>query len=283
LRSANWIGTIHHGLPCDLLPFQPKASGGYLAFLGRIAPEKRPDRAIEIAVKASMPLKIAAKVDRVDQAYWDEKIHPMVKANANVEYLGEIAEHEKADFLGQASALVFPVDWPEPFGLVMIEAMACGTPVIAFRCGSVPEVVENGVSGFVVESVNQAATAVRQVAGLDRASVRAAFEQRFTIERTARDYLEIYNELIHQGADGDRRRKASRPNGTTVPGLPPTAIVTKRVRQRGKLSAKGLDVSTKAVVGPFDIARFTIPNAASDASRNDVIKRRRSNDPQDDR
>jgi hypothetical protein len=157
------------------------------------------------------------------------------------------------------------------------------TPVIAFRRGSVPEVVENGVSGFVVESVNQAATAVRQVAGLDRASVRAAFEQRFTIERTARDYLEIYNELIHQAADGDRRRKTSHPNGTTVPGLPPTAIVTKRVRQRGKLSAKVLDVSTKAVVGPFDIARFTIPHAASDASRNDVIKRRRSNDPQDDR
>ena len=130
LHSANWLGTIHHGLPRDLLPFQPKASGGYLAFLGRIAPEKRPDRAIEIAVKAGMPLKIAAKVDRVDQAYWDEKIQPLVRANANVEYLGEIAEHEKADFLGQATALVFPVDWPEPFGLVMIEAMACGTPVM---------------------------------------------------------------------------------------------------------------------------------------------------------
>ena len=289
LRSANWIGTIHHGLPRDLLPFQPKASGGYLAFLGRIAPEKRPDRAIEIAVKARMPLKIAAKVDHVDQEYWDQKICPMVKANANVEYLGEIAEHEKADFLGQATALVFPVDWPEPFGLVMIEAMACGTPVIAFGCGSVPEVVENGVSGFVVESVNQAATVVKRVANLDRASVRADFEQRFTIERTARDYLEIYNELIesaalstrYQRADGDRRRETSRPNSTKVPGLPPSAIVTKRVRPRGKLSAKFFDMSKKSVVEPYDIARSTIPNAASETSRNDGIKGPRSNDPQD--
>jgi hypothetical protein len=236
-----------------------------------------------------MPLKIAAKVDRVDQAYWDEKIHPMVKANANVEYLGEIAEHEKADFLGQASALVFPIDWPEPFGLVMIEAMACGTPVIAFGCGSVPEVVENGVSGFVVESVDQAATVVERVVSLDRASVRAAFEQRFTIERTARDYLEIYNKLIgsaalstrYQRADGDRRPETWRFNGMKVPGLAPSAIVTKRVRPRGKPSAKYIDMSTKAVVESHDIARSTIPNTASETSRNVVITRRRSNDPQD--
>jgi glycosyltransferase involved in cell wall biosynthesis len=289
LRSANWIGTIHHGLPRDLLPFQPKASGGYLAFLGRIAPEKRPDRAIEIAVKTSMPLKIAAKIDRADQAYWDEKIRPMVEANANVEYVGEIAEHEKADFLGQASALLFPVDWPEPFGLVMIEAMACGTPVIGFRCGSVPEVVENNISGFVVESVDQAAAVVARVASLDRASVRAAFEQRFTIERTARDYLEIYKELIgsvvlsarYQGADDDRRRKTSRSCGKTIPGLSPIAILTKRVRQRNKLSASVLDVSKKAVLEPFDTARCNVPDAVSDTSRNDIIKRPRSNDPQD--
>jgi glycosyltransferase involved in cell wall biosynthesis len=288
LRSANWIGTIHHGLPCDLLPFQSKASGGYLAFLGRIAREKRPDRAIEIAVKTSMPLKIAAKIDRADQAYWDEKIRPMVEANANVEYVGEIAEHQKADFLGQAFALLFPVDWPEPFGLVMIEAMACGTPVIGFRCGSVPEVVENGISGFVVESVDQAAAVVARAASLDRASVRAAFEQRFTIEHTARAYLAIYNDLIgsavlsnrYRGSDDNRRRKASLPNGKTVPGLPPTAIVTKRVRQHGKLSAKVLDVSTKAVLEPFDIARCNITDAVSDTSRNDII-RLRSDDPQD--
>jgi glycosyltransferase involved in cell wall biosynthesis len=278
LHSANWIGTIHHGLPCRLLPFQPRASGGYLAFLGRIAPEKRPDRAIEIAVRTGVPLKIAAKVDCVDQAYWQEKIHPMIKANANVEYLGEIAEHEKAGFLGQASALLFPVDWPEPFGLVMIEAMACGTPVIGFRCGSVPEVVEDGVSGFVVETVDQAAAAVARLPSLDRANVRAAFEHRFTIERTAHDYLEIYDGLIrsvalstrYRKAKSDRKREASHPNGTRVPSLAPTAIVTKRVRPRGKLSAKVLDLSTKAVV----------PNATSEASRNDVIKRRRSNDPQ---
>ena len=172
-----------------------------------------------------MPLKIAAKVDRVDQAYWDEKIRPMVEANANVEYLGEIAEHEKADFLGQASALLFPVDWPEPFGLVMIEAMACGTPVIGFRCGSVPEVVEDGISGFVMESVDQAAAVVARVASLDRAKVRAAFEHRFTIERAARDYPEIYGELIASSAspkrfgkaNGDRKRETSHPNVIAVP------------------------------------------------------------------
>jgi hypothetical protein len=191
----------------------------------------------------------------------------MVKANANVEYLGEIAEHEKADFLGQATALVFPVDWPEPFGLVMIEAMACGTPVIAFRCGSVPEVVENDVSGFVVESVDQAAAVVARVASLDRAKVRADFEQRFTIQRRAHDYLEIYTELIgptalptrYRGANSDRKREASYPTGTRVPDLPPSAIVTKRVPPQGKLSARVLDSSTKAVVEPFDIARCTIP------------------------
>jgi glycosyltransferase involved in cell wall biosynthesis len=237
LHSANWLGTIHHGLPRDLLPFQPKASGGYLAFLGRIASEKRPDRAIEIAVKAGMPLKIAAKVDRVDQAYWDEKIHPLVRANANVEYLGEIAEHEKANFLGQATALVFPVDWPEPFGLVMIEAMACGTPVIAFRCGSVPEVVENGVSGFVVESVKQAATVVKRVASLDRAKVRAAFEQRFTIERTANDYLEKYRELTASGSLSTRFRTASEKRKrdteeSLAPGLPLVATGSERVGTR---------------------------------------------------
>jgi hypothetical protein len=171
----------------------------------------------------------------------------------------------------------------------MIEAMACGTPVIGFRCGSVPEVVENGISGFVVESVDQAAAVVARVASLDRASVRAAFEQRFTIERTARDYLAIYMELIgsavlsarYQGADADRVRKNSRPNDKPIPGLPPSAIVTKRVRQRGKPSIKVLDVSKKAVLEPFDIARRNIPNVVSDTSRNDVIKRHRSNDPQD--
>jgi glycosyltransferase involved in cell wall biosynthesis len=270
LSSANWTGTVHHGLPCDLLPFRPKASGGYLAFLGRIAPEKRPDRAIEIAVKAGMPLKIAAKVDRADQAYWDEKIRPMVKANANIEYLGEIAEHEKADFLGQASALLFPVDWPEPFGLVMIEAMACGTPVVAFKCGSVPEVVEEGVSGFVVETVDQAAAAVARVGSLDRANVRAAFEHRFTIDRTARDYLQLYQQVISSHARSTRFRKAERKHeATLVPGPHPIAIGTKTMGTRGKLSVKVLDSLTTPVVEPSKISVF--PNAAGEAVRDDSV------------
>jgi glycosyltransferase involved in cell wall biosynthesis len=160
LRNVNWMGTVYHGLPGDLLP-SPKAAG-YLAFIGRIAPEKRPDHAIEIATRSSMPLKIAAKIDRAHQAYWDEKIRPMVEANSEVEFMGEIGESEKAGFLGGAAALLFPIDWPEPFGLVMIEAMACGTPVIAYRRGSVPEIIQNNGSGFVVDTIEEAITAVRR-------------------------------------------------------------------------------------------------------------------------
>ena len=196
LRQAHWIGTVHHGLPRDLLPFQPFPQGGYLVFLGRISPEKRPDLAIEIAAKSGAPLKIAAKVDRVDQAYWDEKIQPMVRAHSNVEFVGEINEEEKADLLGKAAALLFPIDWPEPFGLVMIEAMACGTPVIALRRGSVPEILEEGISGLIVDNVEQAVAAVHRVAELDRAKVRAAFERRFTIERMAKDYVDLYRRLV---------------------------------------------------------------------------------------
>jgi glycosyltransferase involved in cell wall biosynthesis len=196
LRQAHWIGTVHHGLPCDLLPFQPTPRGGYLAFLGRISPEKRPDLAIEIAAKAGVPLKIAAKVDRVDQAYWDEKIQPMVRAHSNVQFIGEIDEGEKAELLGNATALLFPIDWPEPFGLVMIEAMACGTPVIALRRGSVSEIVEEGISGLIVDNVEQAVAAVCRVAELDRAKVRAAFERRFAVERMAKDYVDVYRRLV---------------------------------------------------------------------------------------
>lgn len=193
--NTNWAGNIYHGLPRNLLRFSPEAKGGYLAFLGRISPEKRPDRAIEIAARAGLPLKIAAKIDKADRAYWEEKIEPMIKANANVEYIGEIGEHQKARFLGDALALVFPIDWPEPFGLVMIESMACGTPVIAFECGSVREVIDDGVSGYVVNSVDEAVAALSRLHSLYRADVRRAFEDRFTANRMARDYVKMYTSL----------------------------------------------------------------------------------------
>jgi glycosyltransferase involved in cell wall biosynthesis len=224
LRHANWVGTVHHGLPRDLLPFQRNAGEGYLVFLGRISPEKRPDLAIEIATKAGVPLKIAAKVDRVDQTYWEEKILPMVEAHPNVEFVGEVNEQEKAELLGKASALVFPIDWPEPFGLVMIEAMACGTPVIAFRRGSVPEVVEDGVSGFGVETVEQAVAAVGRIADLDRAAVRAAFERRFTVERMVKDYVGIYGHLVTSRSTVTQlRRTVRRP--IRVPKVAPSVDV----------------------------------------------------------
>jgi glycosyltransferase involved in cell wall biosynthesis len=195
LPGANWIGTVHHGLPRNLLPFRSHASGEYLAFLGRISPEKGPNRAIEIASRAKVPLKIAAKIDRVDRDYWEQQVLPMIEAHPNAEFIGEINECQKARFLGEALALLFPIDWPEPFGLTMIEAMACGTPVVAFRSGSVPEVVKHGVSGFIVDTIEEAVAAVGQVADLDRAKIRAEFERRFTVERMARDYLEIYEAL----------------------------------------------------------------------------------------
>ncbi len=209
LPDANWTGTVHHGLPKTLLPFRPAATGGYLAFLGRISPEKRPDRAIRIAVEAGMPLRMAAKIDKADKAYWDEVVRPMIESHPDVEFIGEIDESEKADFLGNAAALLFPVDWPEPFGLVMIEAMACGTPVIAFRCGSVPEVVEHGVSGFIVDSVEEAVKAVDALKVLDRAEVRRCFLQRFTVERMAEHYLKIYRSLPGVRLDAAHLRRAN--------------------------------------------------------------------------
>jgi glycosyltransferase involved in cell wall biosynthesis len=194
LPAAGWMRTIMHGLPLDLLPFRPKP-GTYLAFLGRISPEKRPDRAIEIAARAGLPLRIAAKVDRADREYWQTEIEPLIRSTPHVDFVGEIGEDEKAEFLGNALALLFPIDWPEPFGLVMIEAMACGTPVIAFPCGSVPEVVDAGVTGFLVPSVEEAVAAVEAAPTLDRAVVRATFERRFSARRMAEDYLEIYGRL----------------------------------------------------------------------------------------
>ena len=194
LPFVNWMGTVYHGLPRNLLAMG-SGRGGYLAFLGRISPEKRPDRAIEIAVRARLPLKIAAKVDKADREYWKQVIEPLVRAHRDVEFIGEVNEQEKAEFLGDALAMLFPIDWPEPFGLVMIEAMACGTPVIGFKCGSVPEIIDEGVSGMIVDTIDAAVEAVRTIGTLDRAGVRQCFEQRFSDERMARDYLAIYRQL----------------------------------------------------------------------------------------
>jgi glycosyltransferase involved in cell wall biosynthesis len=168
---------------------------GYLAFLGRVSPEKAPDAAIRIAAKAGMPLKIAAKVDKVDQQYFAERIEPMLAA-PHVEFIGEIGDDQKADFLGNAAALLFPIAWREPFGLAMIEALACGTPVIGFRNGSVPEVIDDGVTGFIVDDEEQAVLATKRLHLLDRERIRRAFEQRFTARRMAEDYLKIYRGLI---------------------------------------------------------------------------------------
>ncbi|KOT00385.1 glycosyl transferases group 1 family protein [Burkholderia mallei] len=197
LSQANWLQTTYHGLPENLLKPIPDVKPSYLAFLGRISPEKRVDTAIRIAEQAGMPIKIAAKLDKADRAYYEEKIKPLFSL-PHVEYIGEISEAEKADFLGNAHALLFPIDWPEPFGLVMIEAMACGTPVIAFKRGSVPEVIENGVSGFVVEDELSAVAAVKRLNTLPRERVRAAFDARFTSKVMAQNYVKGYEELLRR-------------------------------------------------------------------------------------
>jgi glycosyltransferase involved in cell wall biosynthesis len=193
LPQANWVRTVHHGLPLDLL--QPKpVKPSYFAFLGRIAPEKGVDRAIRIAQHCGVPLKVAAKVDNVDREYFEEQILPMIKS-AKVDYIGEINDSQKSEFLSGATALLVPIDWPEPFGLVMIEAMACGTPVIAFNRGSAPEVIEDGLTGFIVEDVNGAIGAVDRLSHLSRERIRRRFEQRFTARRMAQDYLSVYRSM----------------------------------------------------------------------------------------
>jgi glycosyltransferase involved in cell wall biosynthesis len=192
--KANWIATVPHGLPANLL--QPQlVQPRYLAFLGRISPEKRLDRAIGIARRCGLPLRIAAKVDRADQDYFDEMIKPLL-ATSGVEYIGEIGDDRKADFLSGALALLVPIDWPEPFGLSMIEAMACGAPVIAFNRGSVPEVVDDGVTGFVVEDETSAAAAVLKIGSLSRGVIRRRFEERFTARRMAEDYVGLYRSMV---------------------------------------------------------------------------------------
>ena len=194
LPNTKFMTTIHHGIPADLhRPLFGK--GRYLAFLGRISPDKRPDRAIRIARAAGIPLKIAAKVDKVDQEYFRSEILPLIDG-PGVDLIGEINEREKTKFLGEAAALLFPVDWPEPFGLVMIEAMACGTPVLAFRCGSIPEVIEDGVTGKVVDSEQEAVAALPELLSYDRRAVRQRFDERFTAARMAKDYVSTYRQLL---------------------------------------------------------------------------------------
>jgi glycosyltransferase involved in cell wall biosynthesis len=205
LPHANFVATIHHGIPAGL--HRPSfAHGGYLAFLGRICSEKRPDRAIRIAHAAGIPLKIAAKVDKVDEDYFRNDILPLIEG-PGVEFVGEINEREKTKFLGEAAALLFPVDWPEPFGLVMIEAMACGTPVLAFRCGSVAEVIEGGITGKVVDSEVEAIAALPEILSYDRRAVRRRFEERFTAARMAKDYVGSYRRLLKTRTSGAKLRK----------------------------------------------------------------------------
>ena len=202
LAFANWKATVHHGMPAEQYVFSPK-SQGYLAFLGRISPEKRPDRAIEIATKLGKRLKMAAKVDAADKVYYETTIKPMIDANPLIEFIGEIGDHQKSAFLGGAEALLFPIDWPEPFGLVMIEAMACGTPVIAFRCGSTTEVIEDGATGFLVDTLEQAVAAAGRASTLDREAVRARFELRFSATAMARRYLDVYGDLLAKRPYGE--------------------------------------------------------------------------------
>lgn len=196
LPGANWVGNVYHGLPLELCrpAAVPSGQPRYLAFLGRVSPEKRPDRAIEIARRAGMPLRMAAKVDPADRVYFDSRIEPLIGENG-VDFVGEVDEHGKAGFFADAEALLFPIDWPEPFGMVMIEAMAFGVPVIAWRNGSVPEIIDDGVTGFVVGTLDEAVDAVGRAKSLDRAKIRAVFEARFSADRMVGDYEAIYERL----------------------------------------------------------------------------------------
>jgi glycosyltransferase involved in cell wall biosynthesis len=214
LPWARWVGTVYHGLPPDRYRLHDEP-GKYLAFLGRISPEKRVDRAIEIACGAGLPLKIAAKVDKVDQDYFEAQIKPLL-GQPGIEFIGEIGEAQKNDFLGQAIALLFPIDWPEPFGLVMIESMACGTPVVAFRGGSVDEIMVPGRSGFVCTTVDEAVEAVGRALSLSRAECRRVFDERYTATRMAHDYLEIYRRLPNLA--GSNGRTSVRPRTVRHPG-----------------------------------------------------------------
>jgi len=208
LPFLNWQATVYHGLPRDLLQLHADR-GTYLAFLGRVSPEKRPDLAIEVARKAGLPLKIAAKVDALDKAYYEAVIKPMLSP-PDIEYIGEINEVEKNEFLGNAMALMFPIDWPEPFGLVMIEAMACGTPVVARPCGSVPEIINPGVSGFLGDTVDELTAALFKAIELPRDAIRAEFERRFTVEQMADGYERVYRRLIAKAAAKKKKARTTK-------------------------------------------------------------------------
>jgi glycosyltransferase involved in cell wall biosynthesis len=217
LPEANWVETVYHGLPATLHRLGP-GDGGYVAFLGRIAREKRPDLAIRIAREAGVHLKIAAKVDKPDREYFRTVVRPLL-VGPGVEVLGEISEADKTAFLGNAAALLFPIDWPEPFGLVMIESMACGTPVVAFPCGSVPEIIDEGVTGFVVRGVDEAVGAIGRARSADRAACRRRFEERFTASEMTRRYLDVYARRIHDvppappAAGADAHTEGDTPHG----------------------------------------------------------------------
>jgi glycosyltransferase involved in cell wall biosynthesis len=222
IANANMVATVNHGIPTNLhMPiYNPR--GGYVAFLGRISPEKGPYRAIRIARALGIPLKIAAKVDKADEDYFREKFAPLL-SDPGVEFIGEINERSKSEFLGEAQALLFPIDWPEPFGLVMIEAMACGTPVLAFRQGSVSEIVDQGVTGAIVDTMDEAVVMLPRVIALDRRAVRRRFEQRFSSTRMATDYVAIYRSLLDQPSISERE--------TTVP--PPRPVLAKKLNGQG--------------------------------------------------
>jgi glycosyltransferase involved in cell wall biosynthesis len=202
LADANWLATIHHGLPTDIYEptFETAAEEPYLAFLGRLSRDKRPDRAIEIAKRAGLKLKLAAKIGDDDRAYFHEVVEPLIDGD-RVDYVGEIEEDKKTEFLGNAAGLLLPIDWPEPFGLAAIEAMACGTPVIAWNCGALPEIIDQGVTGFIVNSTDDAVASMPALLQLDRRKVRAVFEKRFSATRMARDYLAAYARLIGASAE----------------------------------------------------------------------------------
>lgn len=200
LADARWMATVLHGLPVDL--YRPPASvaeGGHLAFLGRFSREKRPDRAIEIAMRCGMKLKLAAKLHKEDEAYFNEAVKPYL-ADPEIEHVGEIGDADKPEFLGNAAALIFPIDWPEPFGLVVIEAMACGTPVVAWDNGAMREIIDEGVTGFVVSSIDEAADAVKRATSLDRRRIRQVFEERFTDDVMAANYVKVYEEIVRRGS-----------------------------------------------------------------------------------